>query len=221
MSEPPVMALPNGLPDEHGPLLLALASWRAQGTQDIDPIRFHHMEVLARRMATQPDAVRRILAGKLKAALADHGERVSLAQQAALGPGTVASHPGCTPLAQLNRYIRDATRASGETEPGSAAPSKPEMKSLGRFRATWARISADVEVDKAIGRGPDNAGPLNAHQLVLRSLTLMRGLSPDYLHRFMAQMDALLWLDQVSQKPTAAPRSAAPSRPVKPIKPKK
>ena len=37
------------------------------------------------------------------------------------------------------------------------------------------------------------------HRLMLRSLTLMRSLSPDYLGRFLAQMDALLWLDQVNQ----------------------
>lgn len=221
MSEPPFMAAMNGLPDEHEPLLLALAAWRAQGTQRLDPIRFHHMEVLARRMPSQPDAVRRILAGKLKVALAEHGERVNRAQEAGLHRGAPTATSGGTPLAQLNQYIRDAARQGSEGEPGGPAPARAEMKSLSRFRATWAKISADVEVDKAIGRGPDNAGPLNAHQLVLRSLTLMRGLSPDYLHRFMTQMDALLWLDQVSQRPTAAQRAASPTKPASRGKPKK
>lgn len=36
--------------------------------------------------------------------------------------------------------------------------------------------------------------------LVLHSLALMRTLSPDYLRRFLAQADALLWLDQVNEK---------------------
>ncbi|RYD83832.1 MAG: DUF2894 domain-containing protein, partial [Verrucomicrobiaceae bacterium] len=33
-------------------------------------------------------------------------------------------------------------------------------------------------------------------QILRRKLTLMRELSPEYLHHFMAHVDALLWLDQ-------------------------
>jgi hypothetical protein len=35
--------------------------------------------------------------------------------------------------------------------------------------------------------------------LVLRSLGIMRDVSPDYLNRFMAHVDALLCLDQAGQ----------------------
>jgi hypothetical protein len=76
------------------------------------------------------------------------------------------------------------------------------MKSVQRFRETWSRISAVDQVDKAIVRGPENAGPLNSHMLVLRSLGLMREISPDYLRRFLGQVETLLWLEGVGQVPT-------------------
>ncbi|MFZ2387771.1 MAG: DUF2894 domain-containing protein, partial [Polaromonas sp.] len=49
-----------------------------------------------------------------------------------------------------------------------------------------------------------------SHMLVLRSLALMRKLSPDYLQRFLSHVDTLLWLDQANQKYT--PVKAKPVR---------
>ena len=70
--------------------------------------------------------------------------------------------------------------------------------------------------DQAMVRGPENAGPLNPHMLVLRSLALMRQLSPDYLQRFLSHVDSLLWLDQENQKHT--PAEAKPARRNRPKK---
>jgi hypothetical protein len=183
-------------------------------------MRFHYIETLAQRLQAQPDAVRRLLEGKLKDALTDYAARWRQAQQAASNeacdegagrPGAPAKAlPASTraaPLAQLNRYIRGLTppgNAGGG--PGGDETAAPELKSVAGFREAWSRIRAEDQVDQAVGRGPENAGPLNSHMLVLRSLALMRSLSPDYLRRFLLQMDALLWLDQASRpgKPTAA-----------------
>jgi Protein of unknown function (DUF2894) len=41
---------------------------------------------------------------------------------------------------------------------------------------------------------------------VLRSLTLMRELSPDYLSRFMSHIDALLWLEQANGGSAVVPQ---------------
>jgi len=49
---------------------------------------------------------------------------------------------------------------------------------------------------KATHRAPENAGPLNSHMLVLRTLGLMRELSPHYLRRFLSHTETLLWLEQ-------------------------
>jgi hypothetical protein len=53
-------------------------------------------------------------------------------------------------------------------------------------------------VARAAARAPDNAGPLNSHRLVLRSLALMQAASPHYLRRFLSQVDTLLWLEWAS-----------------------
>lgn len=115
-----------------------------------------------------------------------------------------------TPLAQLNQHIRSVTQGvtpHGMDGPGTVGrdpENRTEMKSLSRFRETWSKIAAEDQVIKAIGRRPQNAGPLNSHLLVLRSLALMRDLSPDYLQRFLSHLDSLLWLEQASQQTTAA-----------------
>ncbi|MFP5444104.1 MAG: DUF2894 domain-containing protein, partial [Betaproteobacteria bacterium] len=80
-----------------------------------------------------------------------------------------------------------------------------DMKSVRRFSEVWSKIAAEQQVAQAFMRGPENAGPLNAHRLMLRSLALMRSLSPDYLRHFLSQMDSLLWLEQAAAKPARAP----------------
>jgi len=78
---------------------------------------------------------------------------------------------------------------------------------MSHFRATWDRLSAAQRLTQSLAKVPDNAGPLNSLQLVHRSLALMSELSPEYLHRFLAHVDALLWLEAASgDSPRAAPR---------------
>jgi hypothetical protein len=45
---------------------------------------------------------------------------------------------------------------------------------------------------------------------MLRSLSLMQSLSPDYLRRFLSQVDSLLWLEQAATKPLGS--AAKPGR---------
>lgn len=104
-------------------------------------------------------------------------------------------------LGQLNQHIQAAS-SSADPAVRNAAPKtltptrSPDLKSAVRFRETWARISAETAVDQAKHRAPENAGPLNAHNLVLRTLGLMRELSPDYLRHFLSHAESLMWLDQ-------------------------
>ncbi|HSW05521.1 DUF2894 domain-containing protein, partial [Aquabacterium sp.] len=57
-----------------------------------------------------------------------------------------------------------------------------------------------------------------SHALVLRSLTLMRELSPDYLSRFMSHIDALLWLEQANGGRLAVPQDIVRAEGDKPRK---
>ena len=97
--------------------------------------------------------------------------------------------PDRGPLGELVDYI---ARQAPRREAGVDDPT------LVYFRQTWSRLSADRHMTQSLAAVPENAGPLNSHQLVHRALTLMRESSPEYLHHFMAHVDALLWLEQAS-----------------------
>lgn len=108
---------------------------------------------------------------------------------------TKAARPP-SPLAALNAHIERvsglATRGTGSG--GSTA--WPELRSAQRFRETWERLGAEVQVQQARARAPQNAGPLNPQRLMIDTLAQMGELSPHYLRRFLAHTDTLLWLEQ-------------------------
>lgn len=184
----------------------SLQSLRSTDAQRLDPTRFHYLEVLSRRASTATGALQPILQAKLATALADYSQRLGQAQ----GLRRPVPNGGAGHLAELNHYIRRATQPSHHHGP------RPELKSVRGFREVWSKIAAIDHMDQAMVRGPENAGPLNPHMLVLRSLALMRQLSPDYLQRFLSHVDSLLWLDQENQKHT--PAEAKPARRNRPKK---
>ncbi len=77
-------------------------------------------------------------------------------------------------------------------------PATNELKVLPFFRSTWSKLSAERRLTQSLAKLPQNAGPLNSHNLVHQSLTLMRELSPEYLNKFVSYVDALLWVDQAN-----------------------
>ncbi|WP_119967169.1 DUF2894 domain-containing protein [Simplicispira lacusdiani] len=184
-----------------------LEALRDEGLHGHDPARFHYLEVLARRLPGQPPAVRQALQQRWDAAVADYALR---ARSAPAQPVAEVAGRG-SPLAQLNRELHaHAGTGAGPGLAGHGGGGVPDLPSVRRFGEVWSKIAAEQQVAQALVRGPENAGPLNSHKLVLRSLRLMRALSPAYLQRFMAQMDALLWLEQ--RLPKAAPPTAKPAR---------
>ncbi len=114
-----------------------------------------------------------------------------------------------------------ALRDGGEPSNAEATvrnPSVPtELASLAYFRTTWSRLSAERRLTRSLETVPENAGPLNSHQLVHRALQTMRETSPGYLHRFMTYVDALLWLEQGNAGKAGEPVTARqkPSKSVK------
>lgn len=203
-----------------------LAALRAAGAARHDPLRLAYLEALARRAAGQPAAVRALLDGKLAAALAEFEQRFAAARQVAQESLTQASaaHPqAAAELAQLfasGDFAALRRRIAGlESGPGplaalvhhaerhahaqdEAAP-VAELKAVRHFRDTWAQLSAARQVSHAIEQAPENAGPLNSHYLVLRSLELMRASSPDYLQRFLSYADTLLCLERAAEQAAA------------------
>ena len=193
----PLPPQPSGAPS----LLARLEALRQAGER-LDPVRLHYLELLSQRIATAPEAVQRVLEGKLDAALTGLAQRLAKTQPAS--SDDEAPRPAA-PLAALNHYLR------GLKPPGDS-DARTDLASVRRFRETWQRITAEDQVAEAVERGPANAGPLNSHRLVLRTLGLLRDLSPDYLRRFLSHVETLQWLEQASQtiapvKPKAARRS--------------
>ena len=199
----------------------ALASLRRAGAQRLDPVRFHYLEVLFGRLPSQPEAVQRVLRAKFDAALAHYQEQLAQAGQTApdgaLTPRQTeaqATHgTGLASLVALNGYLHGLAQTHtdhGLQGAGQSGEGHSDMKSVRHFKKAWSRGRAQDQVALAVQQGPDNAGPLNSHRLVLRSLSLMRHLSPDYLQRFLAHTESLLWLDKLSLK--QAPAAIKPAR---------
>ncbi len=181
----------------------------AQGAATRAPLDWHFATVLAQRAQAETGAVQASLSERLAQALA----RVE-AQLTRPAPAAVpASSP--SPLAELLEDMGAAllappavaTGAGQSPRAASAAPRKapsprPELKSVGRMRKTLSRLKVRQQVSQALAQPPEHAGPINSQMLVLRSLALMQDISPEYLHRFMSHVDALMTLEDAQKLPT-------------------
>jgi len=194
-----------------------------RGDHRFDPVRFRVIEAMARRAAAYSGEARRILDDKVATLLAVYGEDLGKAQPADVAKQEAAPERGA--LAGLVDHIARHAPVPGDSSPpaaGNAARGLPasspstELKSIRYFKSTWSRLSADRRLTQSLAKVPENAGPLNSHHLVHRSLTLMRDLSPEYLNRFMSYVDALSWVDQLNGSSAAAgaasPRTEGPAR---------
>ena len=197
-----------------------LDALQASGAERHDPVRFAYLAALSRRAATATEPVRQLLMAK-KAALANALAAHPTPPRAA-SPETAAP----SPLADLLAYISQHAHVQIEaTQPATASvtvnrnfrpnfqnssagnPPAAELKSVTYFRNTWSRLSTEQQLTQTLAQAPANAGPMNSQHLVLRSLEVMRDISPDYLQAFMSYIDALIWLDH------ADPSRPSPSRP--------
>lgn len=75
-----------------------------------------------------------------------------------------------------------------------------ELSVMRHFRQSQAKHNSEKLLTRIIQEGPDDAGPLNSQALIIRSLTIMSDLSPDYISRFVSYMDTLLWLEQAGEE---------------------
>jgi hypothetical protein len=173
-------------------LRTALAARRECGGPGFDPVRLRFIEALLQGAGRHQGLARQLLHDKARRLLAVDEAAAGKGPEAAAGAADPTPGPG--PLAAL---LGQLARHADATAPG-------ELRAAREFRATWARLSANQRLTQSQAQVPENAGPLNSQHLVHRALTLMRDLSPEYLNRFIAQVDALLWLEQAIE--SAPPR---------------
>lgn len=118
----------------------------------------------------------------------------------------------CLSLGALVRQLAQHAAENGDTPSDASAESRSELRAIRNFRHTWSKLSVDKQVSQALQQAPKNAGPINSHMLMLRSLTLMRDIAPDYLNHFMSYADALLCLDQGEKEKPGKPKKNRPAK---------
>jgi hypothetical protein len=119
---------------------------------------------------------------------------------------TLKTSEQCASLGALVRELEQHSPEGADARLEGNAGSRSELKAIRNFRDTWLKLSVDKQMAQALEQAPKNAGPINSHMLVLRSLALMRDISPDYLNRFMSYADTLLCLDQCEKKKLGNPK---------------
>lgn len=178
------------------------AAWAAEAAQR-DPVGWHYILVLAERTRSQTGPAQALLQAKLGAAVAQLQARLAAPQK----PNTLLSRSTASPLSAL---LQDMAAPSAERPLSPSGQGRMDNPRVVQFRQQLGKISVQKQVTQAIAQAPQNAGPINSHMLVLRSLGLMRDLSPDYLNRFMGYVDTLLFLD-APQTVKATPKKAMPA----------
>jgi hypothetical protein len=162
-----------------------------------DPVGWHYTEQLAQRANEATGLTRDLLLAKREKALSEMNAR----WDAKLDAKKLSGEPDAAPVAEatlpspLAQLLQEMTPASGETRPSQPNAWRDESPRIQQFRKQLGQISVQKQVSKAMAQAPQNAGPINSHMLVLRSLSLMREASPEYLGRFMVYLDTLLCLD--------------------------
>ncbi len=129
----------------------------------------------------------------------------------------------CAGLAELVSQLEPGLAEAPGAIPASPVSARPtagslpirELKTVRESRATWAKLSVDRQVSSAMKQAPQNAGPINSHMLVLRSLAMMQAISPDYLSRMVSYVDTLLSLTPGEKEVPVKRKKAAPGKPAK------
>ena len=180
-------------------------SLRDAGAARFDAVGWHYIEVLSQRARAQTGHAQALLNDKLTTALAQFKRKLDEAPPAAQG-----SEASPSPLATLLGEMAQHTTApltAPSTQASKPSAWRAESTKVQQFKKQLNKISVQKQVKQAIAMAPQNAGPINSHMLVLRSLGLMRDASPDYLNRFINYVDTLLSLEEAG-KAAASPKKS-------------
>lgn len=178
-----------------------LDTWREQGADRLDPVRFQLIQSMANRAAgLTDDHAKRVLCTRLTELVQQYDARLAVTAT----PATSTPSPAASRDATLSGLLAHVATLTSTDKPRTFATSVgnlreryPELPVLDEFRATWSRVSANRQVRQSEEQVHENAGPLNSNHLVHRALAYMRDVSPGYLHQFLSYLDALAWVEQL------------------------
>lgn len=172
-------------------------------------VRFHRLDALERRAASHDGEVRRLLDARLAELIAAYAADLEAAAPslAARADDAAADASTSDAMSGLIGYIAEQAALRDEMTTDEITPRAafPELAALDDFRQLWSAVRVENQTRVSLEQVPTDAGPLNSGALVHRSLTLMRELSPGYLQHFMAYVDALTWLERMSDDGVLAP----------------
>ena len=183
--------------------LQTLEKLRAAGAAQVDAVGWHRIETLALRTRQQSGPAQALLLLKLQETLAQFEVRMTTASAPPAG-----SAPGPAAPSPLAALLQDMAVSQDPSGAGQALGRLTPSPRILQFRKRLNQLRVHTQLKQAMAQAPQNAGPINSHMLVLRSLRLMREVSPDYLQRFMGYVDTLRVLDGASLA-QATPRAAA------------
>ncbi len=190
-----------------------LDGWRDAGADRVDPLRFHQLEALAKRVPALQGDVREAVEERLATLAAAYEDAVRASASAVRKD----VQPVASPLAELTERL--AARVQPEVEvavdaPAQSAekvsspkPQKPAM--LDEVREVWSAVRLRSQLRQSLEPSREEAGPLNSERLVQRMLVHMRDVSPGYLRHFMAYADVLSGLQQMVEVNEVAAKAAA------------
>lgn len=163
--------------------------------------RFDIARCNAQEVVTQTERLHPHAANELKRLFAA-GDFRELRQFAA----SLQSREACASLGVLVRRLEQYAVLSADARSNEHAIPRSELKTIRNFRSTWSKLSVGKQVSQALQQAPKNAGPINSHMLMLRSLTLMQEIAPDYLNHFMSYADTLLCLEHNEKEKPGNPK---------------
>jgi hypothetical protein len=172
-------------------------------------VRFHRLDALERRAASHDGEVRRLLDARLAELIAAYAADLESAAPslAARADDAAADAPASDAMSGLIGYIAEQAALRDEMTTDEITPRAafPEHAARDDLRQLLSAVRVENQTRVSLEQVPTDAGPLNSGALVHRSLTLMRELSPGYLQHFMAYVDALTWLERMSDDGVLAP----------------
>ncbi|OUS04900.1 hypothetical protein A9Q81_05300 [Gammaproteobacteria bacterium 42_54_T18] len=198
-------------------LAATIASLLEQGADSFDPIRFRYIESMVKRAGEQRKLVAQIIEKKVRKALNDY-QHDAMNREASVKKQEVELNDAREELIVLTQHLDQGKSHDEEclndgsfanvlrqqesdvvqSVAGTATGQRREPNAIRLYRESWIKQNSDRLVVQSVKNGPEDPGPLNSQMLVIHSLSTMRGLSPDYLNRFVSYVDTLLWLEQVS-----------------------
>jgi len=207
-----------------------LDAWREQRSDRLDPVRFQLIQAMANRAAGLAESeAKRKLNSRLAELIQQYAAHVDQATTSAAHTTRAAAQlpSSNATLAGLIKHLEKLTLPSNtrtvSSSVGHLRERYPELPVLDEFRSTWSRVSANRQVRQSEEQVHENAGPLNSNHLVHRALSMMRDVSPGYLHQFLSYLDALAWVEQlqISSEPTAKDSKRGANKGAKSMKPSK